>query len=157
VASGLALVLTVVPFVLLLLVGGAPLLMIPGALFTALFIGLLVTAVVRARSTGRQIEPAIDGAWVAAATDIARSSREPLTAPTLSQKLGIDEAQADELLALLDVHEAIGGPQSAGPRARIEVMAEPARAAPEPAAALAHAAEAEAAEGDAAAAQRKKL
>jgi hypothetical protein len=156
--SGLALVLTAVPFVLLLfIVGAAPLLIVPGLLFTALFAGLLAMAVTRARARGREIGPLIDGAWVAAATDIARHSRGPLTALDLSQKLGIDESQADELLALLDVHQALDGGPIAGPPLRIEAQTEPAPAALQPAAAVTQLAEEEAALGDEAAAQRKKL
>jgi len=86
VASGLALLLTVVPFTLLLLViGPVPLLMLPGLLFTGLFTTLLVTAVTRASARGREIGPAIDAAWVAAADDIARQSGAVLSAQELRQ------------------------------------------------------------------------
>jgi hypothetical protein len=109
VASGIALVLTVIPFALLLImVGAVLLLMLPGVLFTALFTGLLVMALRRASARGGEIEPALDGAWLAVATDIAHASAEPITAQELSAKLGIEEPQAEELVALIDVNEAVG-------------------------------------------------
>jgi hypothetical protein len=160
VASGVALVFTVVPFLLLsFIIGPVPLLMFPGVLFTALFGGLLAMAVSRAKARGREIGPVIDGAWVVAATDIARNSSERLTAPGLSQKLGIEEAQADELLALLDVHEAIDGAPSVRPPLRIEAGADAAQAALPPASLIDQAAQEEAAAalGDEAEAKRKKL
>lgn len=158
VGSGLALVLTAVPFLLLLLVVGAsPLLIVPGLFFTALFAGLLTMAVTRARARGREIEPLIDGAWVAAATELASHSGGSLTAIDLSQKLGIDEAQADELVALLDVQKAIDGGPIAAPPLRIGVQIALTPAALTPGAGFTQVAEEEAAPGDEAPAQRKKL
>jgi hypothetical protein len=154
VAGGLALVLTIVPIVVVLfMVGPMPLLLAPGLCFTGLFTWLIVTAVMRARASGTEIGPAIDGAWVAAATDLMRQSRDPLSAQELSQKLGIEEPQAEELLALMDVNEAIGSASVRGLRRRID--AEP--VASESAAAIAQIAEAEAVPGVEAGAQRKKL
>ena len=109
-ASGVALALTVIPFaVLLAVVGFKVLLLLPGLLFTGLFAGMLAFAVSRARSRGNEIAPALDGAWLAAATDVARQSAGPITAADLGQKLGLEEPQAEELLALLDVDSALGG------------------------------------------------
>ena len=126
-ASGVALALTVIPFaVLLAVIGLKVLLLLPGLLFTGLFAGMLAIGMGRARSRGNEIMPALDGAWLAAATDVARQSPGPLTAADLGQKLGIEEAQAEELLALLDVDSAIGG----APIPRLRVGAVPEIAAP---------------------------
>jgi len=122
-ASGVALALTVIPFaVLLAVVGFKVLLLLPGLVFTGLFAGMLAFAIGRARSRGNEIAPALDGAWLAAATDVARQSAGPLTASDLGQKLGIEEPQAEELLALLDVDAAVGG----APMPRMRIDAPPA-------------------------------
>jgi hypothetical protein len=116
-ASGVALALTLIPFaVLLAVVGFKMLLLLPGLFFTGLFSGMLAVGLGRARARGNEITPALDGAWLAAATDVARQSPGPLTAMDLGQKLGIEEAQAEELLALLDVDMAMSG----APRMRID-------------------------------------
>ena len=156
VAAGLALVFTVIPFMLLVLLFGASLLLVLPGLFIALFGGLLMMAMSRAAAHGREIAPALDGAWVAVANDVVRQSGGALPAPDLAQKLGIEEPQAEELLALLDVNEALSGVPA--PRMRIDAPPGPQAAAPAPAEALAQAAEEEAALGDdAAVQQRKKL
>ena len=119
-ASGVALALTLIPFaVLLAVVGFKALLLLPGLFFTGLFSGMLAVGLGRARARGNEITPALDGAWLAAATDVARQSQGQLTAPDLGQKLGIEEAQAEELLALLDVDMSMGG----APRMRIDAAA----------------------------------
>jgi hypothetical protein len=116
-ASGVALALTLIPFaVLLAVVGFKTLLLLPGLFFTGLFSGMLAVGLGRARARGNEITPALDGAWLAAATDVARQSPGQLTATDLGQKLGIEEAQAEELLALLDVDMSMGG----APRMRID-------------------------------------
>jgi hypothetical protein len=121
-ASGVALALTVIPFaVLLAVVGFKVLLLLPGLLFTGLFAGMLAIGLGRARARGSEITPALDGAWLAAATDVARQSPGPITAADLARNLGIEEAQAEELLALLDVDSAIGG----APIPRLRVPAVP--------------------------------
>jgi hypothetical protein len=128
-ASGVALALTVIPFaVLLAVVGFKLLLLLPGLVFTGLFAGMLAFGIGRARSRGNEIAPALDGAWLAAANDVARQSPGPLTAADLARNLGIDEAQAEELLALLDVDSAIGG----APMPRLRVAPLPDVARPEP-------------------------
>ncbi len=120
-ASGVALALTLIPFaVLLAVVGLKVLLLLPGLLFTGLFAGMLAFSIGRSRSRGNEITPALDGAWLAAATDVARQSPGPLTATVLGKTLGIDEAQAEELLALVDVDTALGGAPM--PRLRVEAL-----------------------------------
>ncbi len=124
-ASGIALALTLIPFaVLLVAVGFKALLLLPGLFFTGLFSGMLAMGLGRARTRGNEITPALDGAWLTAATDVARQLPGPLTAADLGQKLGIEEAQAEELLALLDVDAAVGG----APMPRMRVGAAPAPA-----------------------------
>lgn len=108
--SGVALALTAIPFaVLLVAVGFKLLLFLPGLFLTGLFAAMLAIGLGRASSRGDEITPALDGAWLAAATDVARQSPGPLTAADLGQKLGIDEGQAEELLALVDVDTSLGG------------------------------------------------
>lgn len=122
-ASGVALALTVIPFaVLLAVVGFKVLLLLPGLFFTGLFSAMLALGIGRARNRGNEITPALDGAWLAAATDVARQIPGPLTAADLGQKLGIEEPQAEELLALLDVDAAVGG----APLPRLRIDAAPA-------------------------------
>jgi hypothetical protein len=120
IASGLALP------VVLLFVGA--LLLLFGLSFALAFVALvaiapvaafLAFAVGRAGKRSGEIGPAIDAAWLAAATAIARQSPGPVTAASLSQKLGVEEPQAEELMALLDVNEAMMGPA----RVRIDVPA----------------------------------
>jgi hypothetical protein len=86
----------------------------------------LAFAVGRAGTRSAEIAPAIDAAWLAAATAIARQSPDPVTAAGLAQKLGVEEPQAEELMALLDVNEALLGPA----RVRIGVPAGPASGLP---------------------------
>jgi hypothetical protein len=151
-AAGIAFVLAVVPFVLLLAVIGAKLfVLVPGLLFTGLFGGMLAMAIGRARSRGAEIAPALDGAWLAAATAIARQVPGPIGAADLSKRLGIEEPQAEELLALLDVN-GVSTDATAAPRVRI--ASAPGAPPPE---ALAAEQEALADAETAAEAERKKL
>jgi hypothetical protein len=112
VASGVLL-----PFVLLVL--GA-LLLIFGASAGLVLMGLVVSAPIgaflamalsRAAARGREIAPALDAAWIAVATDVAQQSQGALNAQGLAQRLGIEEPQAEELMALLDVNDAVAGPR----------------------------------------------
>ncbi|WP_437333694.1 zinc ribbon domain-containing protein [Sorangium sp. So ce394] len=63
----------------------------------------------RAKSRGRDIAPALDAAWVSVASDVARQAERPLTAGALASTLRIGEAQAEELLALLEVNDVVRG------------------------------------------------
>ena len=75
IGSGIGLTLALVPFVLLLIVIGPNLLVLfPGLLFNGLFAAMLWVSLGRARQRGREIAPAIDAAWLAAAGDLARRS-----------------------------------------------------------------------------------
>ncbi len=123
VASGV-----ILPFVALICVA---LIAIFGASFGLVLLGLVLTAPVgaflatalsRAGARGREIAPAIDAAWLAVAGDVARQTKGPLTAAGLAERLGIEEPQAEELIALLDVNETVS------PGARFEEQEpEPAR------------------------------
>lgn len=116
IASGLILPLLLVFFaVASLLVGAGPVIVVLAALTILPTIATLVTALTSASARGREIPAALDAAWTSAATDIAQQSGGSITAPWLAQKLSIDEARAEELLALVDVNEAVSG----GPRMRI--------------------------------------
>lgn len=116
IASGLLLPVVVLFFAALLLVFG------PGILLIALSLlsvgpvaAFFAYAMRRAGARGREIGPALDAAWTAAATDIAQQSAGALTAAELARKLGVEEPQAEELMALIDVNDALR------PRARIAV------------------------------------
>jgi hypothetical protein len=68
----------------------------------------------KAKEKGREIQPALDAAWMTAATEIAAQSPRALTPRELAASLGVDEAKAEELLAMADMQSALGGGQ--GPR-----------------------------------------
>jgi hypothetical protein len=112
VAGGLLLPFTLLILAALLLIFGAS----AGLLLAALVVigpiaAFLAFALSRASARGREIGPALDAAWLAVATDVARQT-PGLTADVLAAKLGIDVAQAEELTALLDVEAA--APSGAG-------------------------------------------
>lgn len=85
----------------------------------AAFMGALLTVVPLAagaivssskvKAKTREIQPALDAAWMAAASDVIASSDRALAPRDLAARLGIDEAKAEELLALADVQASIGG------------------------------------------------
>jgi hypothetical protein len=81
--------------------------------------GLLAWGMSRAKKRGSEIQPALDAAWLAAATDVAARSQGQLSARDLAAALGLDEAKAEELLAMVDVNRAIGG----GALPRVDAMA----------------------------------
>lgn len=101
------------------------------ALVTAFFVApvaaFLAFAIHRSSVRGHEIGPALDAAWLAVGADVAQQT-PGLTAPILAQKLGIEEPQAEELMALLDVNGAM-----VVPRLRIEPQARPSGSAPVPA------------------------
>ncbi|MEO7327529.1 MAG: zinc ribbon domain-containing protein [Minicystis sp.] len=162
IGSGIGLTLALVPFLLLLIVIGPNLLvLLPGLFFTGLFAAMLSVSLGRARQKGKEIAPALDAAWLAAAGDLARAGHGSIDAAELSKKLGLDEAKAEELSAMIAVDEAVGNviaPVTAAGRVRI--VTEPgAPLPPDPAfEALEKAAEEEAAaEAQAQAAQQRKI
>lgn len=120
-----------VPFVLLVLgalflIFGVSVGLVIAALFALGPIGaFLAFAIGRAGARGREIAPAVDAAWLSAATEIAQQSNGPVTAETLVQKLGVAEPQAEELMALVDVNESIN---LGAPAPRVRIGAVPASA-----------------------------
>lgn len=109
IGSAIGLTLALVPFVLLLIVIGPNLLVLfPGLLFNGLFAAMLWVSLGRARQRGKEIAPAIDAAWLAAAGDLARAGHGQVGAEELAKKLGLDEARAEELSAMIAVDEAVG-------------------------------------------------
>jgi hypothetical protein len=111
--------------------------MLPAALILSAVIGLITSAGVglvialltasplaagmffslsKAKEKGRAIQPALDAAWMTAATEIAAQSPRALTPRELASSLGVDEAKAEELLAMADMQSALGG-GGQGPRA----------------------------------------
>jgi hypothetical protein len=61
----------------------------------------------RASTRSKEIPHAIDEAWMAAATDVVEQSSTPVTSTSLAQALRIEEAQAEELLALLEASDLV--------------------------------------------------
>lgn len=61
----------------------------------------------RASERSKEIPIAIDEAWMAAATDVVEQSSTPVTAESLAKALRIEEAQAEELLALLEASDLV--------------------------------------------------
>ncbi len=126
------------------------------ALVAAIMLGLpaaslLGFAMARAKARGKEIQPALDAAWLSVATDIAQSATGPLKAGDLAAKLRVDTAQAEQLLALLDVNDVVRSDITEEGEiaysSRLRVAHPAAAAAPDP---DASAAEHEAAEDEAA-------
>lgn len=61
----------------------------------------------RASKRSKEIPHAIDEAWMAAATDVVEQSSTPVTSTSLAKALRIEEAQAEELLALLEASDLV--------------------------------------------------
>ena len=110
IAGGVGLTFTALTFAVFWLIFGLGI--VSGVLFLALagpLAALLAWGSQKAGQRGKEIQPALDAAWLAAATDVAAKSRGQLTAPDLAVAMSIDEAKAEELLAMVDVHRAVGG------------------------------------------------
>lgn len=116
IATGLLLPFVMLIAAVLFLILGVSVGLVIASLFAIGPVGaFLAYAIGRAGARGREIAPAIDAAWLSAATDIKQQARGQISAPMLAQKLGIEEPQAEELMALIDVNESI----SPAPRVRI--------------------------------------
>lgn len=110
IAAGVLLGFEILLFaVLLLFLGASASLLVAGLLTMAPFAAFALWAMQRAKARGREITPALDAAWVAAAADVASQSQGALTARALAATLGTGEPQAEELLALLEVNDVIRG------------------------------------------------
>jgi hypothetical protein len=102
---------------------------------TGTLLGLTLWSALRAKARGREIEPALDAAWVAIATDVAHQTKGALTARDLADALSIEEAQAEQLLALLDVNDVVksditeDGEVAYSSRLRVDAAVEPPAAA----------------------------
>lgn len=136
-AAGLLLAFDLLLLSLLLLITGVGLGLLLTGLFTAGPLAAFVLwAMSRARARGREIGPALDAAWVAAATEVVTRADKAITARDLATALSIEEAQAEELMALLEVSDVVRGAMSAGgdmaytPRLRIGSPAPAAAVAP---------------------------
>jgi hypothetical protein len=120
--------------------GGAIIALITALVLVAPVAAVLAFAVRRSRARGREIAPALDAAWLAAARAVAEALPvgETANAATLAAAFGIDEAKAEELSALLEVEPVaprmrIGAPVSVEPideaaRAEADAVAEAERA-----------------------------
>lgn len=82
-------------FVLISLLTAGPLALLTSSLFA------------RSKTKGKEIGPALDAAWLAAATDVAQASKGTLTPDKLARALRIEEAQAEELIALLEANDVL--------------------------------------------------
>ncbi|MDI1448078.1 zinc ribbon domain-containing protein [Polyangium sp. 6x1] len=69
--------------------------------------GLVAWLLARSRARGKEIEPALDEAWLSVAADVAAQIKGPVTARALADALPIAESQAEEMLALLEAHEIV--------------------------------------------------
>ena len=108
IAGGLLLPFVLLIFAALLTVFGAGAgLVLAGLVVSAPIGAFTAMAASRAGARAREIPPALDGAWLSAATDVARQVRGGLTVPALVERLGIEEPQAEELMALLDVDQTV--------------------------------------------------
>lgn len=87
--------------------------------------GLTAWLASRAVAQGKELPHAIDEAWMAAATDVVEQSGQAVTAAMLAKALHIAEAQAEELLALLEASDVVRaeGNYAYRPRLRIETSA----------------------------------
>jgi hypothetical protein len=122
IADGLLLPIALILIAGLMVIFGANAALVVAALLVVLPIGgFLAFALSRAGTSGDEIEPALDAAWLSAATDIARQTND-VSVAALAHKLGIEEPQAEELMALVDVNEMVS------PGARMRVEAPPAAA-----------------------------
>ncbi|AKT43441.1 zinc ribbon domain-containing protein [Chondromyces crocatus] len=110
VVGGLMLGFAFLVLTLFLLISGASTgLFVAGALTIVPLVMFMLWAMARARARGREIAPSLDAAWLAAATDVAAQSQQALTSRELSAALSIGDAQAEELLALLEVNDVVRG------------------------------------------------
>jgi hypothetical protein len=102
----------VLPFVLLLALLTGLIWSAGAAAVLAVVLGvpagsLLALSVMRSRAQGKQLQPALDAAWLAVATDVAQQTPGALSAKGLAAQMGIDESQGEELLALLSVNDIV--------------------------------------------------
>ena len=135
IADGVLLPFTLLCLAATVLLFGAGIAMTLVALFAvAPVASFLAFALHRAGVRGHEIAPALDAAWLAVATDVAQQT-PGLTASVLAQKLGIEEPQAEELMALLDVNGAFTLGETPRPRLRFDEAVPMGAPAPDPPAA----------------------
>jgi hypothetical protein len=118
VASGVGIAFVGLFFLFLLLIFGLSFTLALTSVFVlAPVVAFFLFAVSRAGERAKRIAPALDAAWVSVANDVANETAGVLTATDLAAKLGIEEAQAEELVALLDVNAIVS--QAVPPQLRI--------------------------------------
>jgi hypothetical protein len=79
----------------------------------------------RARAHQKQLERALQQAWVSAAGQAVARAGGDVTAPSLAQMLRIDEARAELLLAELSVQDLVEPRVQAGAKVRVPELTEP--------------------------------
>lgn len=89
---------------------------------TAPFILGFFVAMTHAKARTAEIVPALDEAWLAAATDLARALGRPMTSEDLVQRMGLEESDAEQLVAMVDVNAESGASLAPG-RVRIDASA----------------------------------
>lgn len=77
------------------------------AVFAMPALALVFWSSSRASAKTKEIAPAIDQAWVAAASEVASRLKAPFNAQKLAETMGIDEHTAEELLAQLDANDVV--------------------------------------------------
>lgn len=108
VATGMLLpMLLVVVGVLALLFGPGKGLAVAGSLVVAPVAAFSAWAWSRSKARGRDLSAALDQAWIAAAADVARQAQSPITPRHLARALHVGEAQAEELLVLLNAEDIV--------------------------------------------------
>lgn len=97
-----------------------------GLALTIPFVLLALTGFRKARERTRQVNQAVDAAWMSAAKDVAQQSKEPVTAEQLSKLLPLSAERSERLLAQLAVDDMLSsdispeGRLSFAPAMRIE-------------------------------------
>ncbi len=126
IGGGIVLPIAGIFFLALILIFGAKLsLLLTALLFLAPIAAFLAFAAGRAAARGREIGPAIDGAWLMVANDIAQQRGAALTTASLARALGVEEPQAEELIALVDVDKLTSPAVTQGVRIAVPEAAPP--------------------------------
>lgn len=76
-------------------------------LFAGSALLVVLLAMRRAAAATKELKAAVDQAWLAAAEAVAGKLKAPFSASRLAKALGVDAAQAEELLALLEAHDVV--------------------------------------------------
>ena len=83
----------------------------PVAVVWAMFAGTALFVVLwslgRAKTATKEMKAAIEQAWLAAAEAVTARMKGPFSSAKLAKALGVESAQAEELLTLLEAHDVV--------------------------------------------------